>query len=219
MPPDFNVVGRLIRINRLDAGDLRPLTVGFRITDQPTEKWTRRFNRFKYGNPTAVTAAVRVFTMAFENVRYPGNPRMVVVSAISSGHTEVDLRTPPARLGRALAYSRSWEWRPDLLSKRPHPSISGIRSASERDAAVSGVYSATPIEGDPGIVLVVDDFCTRGATLTDIARAIRQANPRWRIRAASLAKTERADYWQGTLTNDHIPEGLDSVWNGDGRLS
>ncbi len=219
MQPDFDVVGSLIRINRLNVGDLRPLTVGFRITDQPGEKWTDRFNRFKSGEAPAVEAAMRTFCMAFGNIRYPNDPRMVVVSAISSGHTTVDPRTPAARLGRALADSRGWEWRPDLLRKTPHASISGIRSANERDAAVNGVYSAAPIEGDPGIVLVVDDFCTRGATLADIARAIRQSNPQWRISAASLAKTERAGYWQGTLTNEHIPDELHSAWRGDGRPS
>lgn len=219
MPPDIDVVGRLIRINRLNVGDLRPLTIGFRITDRPDEKWTDRFNRFKYGEGPAVEAAMRAFCTAFEHIRYPEDPRIVVVSAISSGHSTVDPHTPAACLGRSLMDSRGWEWRTDLLSKRPHPRISGLRTAYERDAAVNGVYSATPIEGDPGIVLIVDDFCTRGATLADIARAIRQSNPRWAVSAACLAKTERARFWQGTLSNKHIPDELENAWCGYGRPS
>lgn len=217
MPPNFDVVGRLIRINHLDVGDLRLLTVGFRITDQPDEKWTARFNRFKYGEGPAVEAAARTFCKAFEGFSYAEDLRVVVVSAISSRHTTVDPQTPAARLGNALAQSRGWEWRPDLLGKTRHTSLSSIASAAERDSTVHGAYSAAAIGGDPGVVLVVDDFCTRGATLADIARSIRGSNPEWRVRAASLAKTERADYWQGTLTNAHIPDVLDSAWSGVGR--
>ena len=212
MLPDFDVVGELIRINRLDVGDLSLLTVGFRLTDQPSEKWTARFNRFKYGNGHAVQAATRTFCAAFDGFGAPEGPRMVVVAAISSKHTAVDRRSPVARLGKAVADSRGWQWLPRLLRKEQHSSLSEIRSATERDATVGGAYAASHIEGDPGVVLIVDDFCTRGATLTEIARAIRESNPRWSVLAASLAKTERASYWGGTLTNNHIPGVLDSAW-------
>ena len=63
-------------------------------------------------------------------------------------------------------------------------------------------------------MIVVDDFCTRGATLADIARAVRESNPGWRIQPVSLAKAERAAYWKGELTNAHIPDVLDATWRG-----
>ena len=214
---NYVVVGRLIRINRLPVGDLDLLTVGFRITDRPDEKWTRRFNRFKYGAHTAARAATRTFCAAFEGFHPAGNPRVVVVSSVSSGHMIVEYDTPASRLACALARSRAWEWRPGVITKYPHPRISGLASAAERDATVDGVYLGTAIGGDPGLVLVVDDFCTRGATLADIARAIREANPGWKVQAASLAKTERADYWQGELSNAHIPDALDAAWRGARR--
>jgi len=56
---NYGVMGRLMCINRLPVGDLGLLTVGFRITDRPGEKWTRRFNQFKYGEPAAARAATR----------------------------------------------------------------------------------------------------------------------------------------------------------------
>ena len=131
----------------------------------------------------------------------------------------VQYDTPASTLACALARSRAWEWLPYHITKDRHPRITGLASAAERDATVDGVYLATPIGGEPGLVLVVDDFCTRGATLADIARAIRESNPGWEIQAATLAKTERAAYWQGELTNAHIPDFLDAVWRGDPEVA
>ncbi len=211
---NYGVMGRLMQINRIPVGGLGLLTVGFRITDRPKEKWTRRFNRFKYGEPSATRAATRTFCAAFEDFLPPGNPRIVVVSSVSSGQNIVQHDTPASILASALAASRGWEWLPHHVTKDRHPSITGIPSAAERDATVDGVYLAAPIGGEPGLVIVVDDFCTRGATLGDIARAIRESNPGWKVQGASLAKAERAAYWKGELTNAHIPDVLDAVWRG-----
>ena len=212
---NYTVAGRLIRINRLPVGDLDLFTVGFRISDRPGEKWTRRFNRFKYGEPSVVSAATRTFCAAFEDFRLAGEPRVVVVSSISSGQNIVQQDTPASRLASALARSRGWEWLPHHVTKDRHPSLTGIAAATKRDATVDGVYLAAAIGGEPGLVLVVDDFCTRGATLADIARAVRKSNPGWKVQAASLAKAERAAYWKGKLTNAHIPDVLDATWRGD----
>ena len=122
-------------------------------------------------------------------------------------------------LASALAGSRGWEWLPHHVTKDRHPRISGLASAAERDATVDGVYLASPIGGDPGLVIVVDDFCTRGATLADIARAIRESNPGWKVQGASLAKAERAAYWKGELTNAHIHDSLDAAWRGDPEVT
>ncbi len=216
---NYGVMGRLMEIKRLPVGDLGLLTVGFRITDRPGEKWTARFNRFKRGERRAIEAATRTFCAAFEDFLPAGNPRVVVVSSVSSADIVVGYDTPTSRLACALAGSRAWEWRPEVITKNRHPRLTGIASAAERDATVDGVYLATSIGGDPGLVLVVDDFCTRGATLADIARAIRESNPGWEVQAASLAKAERAAYWKGELTNAHIPDALDAAWRGDPEVA
>ncbi len=75
-PGNYGVMGRLMEIKRLPVGDLGLLTVGFRITDRPGEKWTRRFNQFKYGEPTALRAATRIFCAAIEDFLSAGNPRV-----------------------------------------------------------------------------------------------------------------------------------------------
>ena len=84
---------------------------------------------------------------------------------------------------------------------------------------MDGVYLAAPIGGEPGLVIAVDDFCTRGATLADIARAVRASNPGWKVQGASLAKAERAAYWKGELTNAHIPDSLDAIWRWDPEVA
>ena len=210
----YGVMGRLMIIDRLPVGDLGLLTIGFRITGRPGEKWTRRFNRFKYGEPAAIRAATRTFCAAFEDFLPPGSPRVVVVSSVSSGQNIVQHDTPASILASALAESRGWEWLPHHVTKDRHPRITGLASAAERDATVDGVYLAAPIGGEPGLVIVVDDFCTRGATIADIARAVRESNPGWKVQGASLAKAERAAYWKGELTNAHIPDVLDVTWRG-----
>ena len=216
---NYGVMGRLMEIKRLPVGDLGLLTVGFRITDRPGEKWTRRFNQFKYGEPAAARAATRTFCAAFEDFLPPGNPRIVVVSSVSSGQNIVQSDTPASRLASALAQSRGWEWLPHHVTKDRHPRLTGITPAAKRDATVDGVYLASAIGGEPGLVIVVDDFCTRGATFADIARAIRESNPGWKVQPASLAKAERAAYWKGELTNAHIPDELDATWRGDPEVA
>lgn len=213
VPPEFEKRGSLIRFICLPVGDLKLYTVGFRISDQPNEKWTARFNRFKYGNPAATHAAIRTFCKGFDSLGYPQGHRVVVTAAIASHDTTVDADSPAAQLACALAQWSNWEWFPNLLAKVRHPKLSSLESAVERDSTVNGVYSAATIGGDSGVVLVVDDFCTRGATLTDIARAVRFSNPKWRVGAACLARTARADRYQpGLLTNNHIPDELDDAW-------
>ena len=195
---NYGVMGRLMIIDRLPVGGLGLLTIGFRITDRPGEKWTRRFNRFKYGEPAAARAATRTFCAAFEDFLPAGDPRIVVVSSVSSGQNIAQHDTPASKLASALALSRGWEWLPHHVTKDRHPRISGLASAVERDATVDGVYLAAAIGGEPGLVIVVDDFCTRGATLADIARAVRESNPGWKVQGASLAKVERAAYWKAS---------------------
>ena len=216
---NYGVMGRLMIIDRLPVGGLGLLTIGFRITDRPYEKWTRRFNQFKYGEPAAIRAATRTFCAAFEDFLPPGNPRIVVVSSVSSGQNIVQHDTPASILASALAESRGWEWLPHHVTKDRHPRITGLPSAAERDATVDGVYLSAAIGGEPGIVIVVDDFCTRGATLADIARAVRESNPGWKVQGASLAKAERAAYWKGELTNAHIHDSLDAAWRGDPEVA
>lgn len=78
----------------------------------------------------------------------------------------------------ARAACRMWETQPvRLLEKTAHnPAQSGIQDAAARRANVLGVYEALEPETIQGKrVLLVDDICTTGATLTECVRVLKDA--------------------------------------------
>lgn len=214
MPASFTRLGHLISLERLDVRGVDGVyVIGFRIVDRADDLWTIRFNRFKAGVPGAVDAGVRAFVAAWEGIESKGGlGPVVVVGAIPSGHAVLTEGSAVHRMGAELSAQRDWAWRPDLLSKRVHRPLDSLPSTAVRDEEVRGVYAARCVGRPIGIFLVVDDFCTRGSTMGDICRALREANPGWMVRGAALAKTERAAAWSGGVSNDHVPSALSRVW-------
>ena len=218
MPPYFTMAGDLMLMQNLNIQVVKGLlAIGFRLTDRSSELWTRRFNAVKNGNGAAVSAGARTLALAFDSV--PAailKPPVVVVGAIGSSATSLDAEVPVAVLGKAVADRHGWAWSPEVLSKTVHRSLHGLSaagaSAGARDAEVRGRYLAHGIQRGPGTFLVVDDFCTRGATFGDITRALLAANPRWAVWGTALGKTENASYWDGDISNNHIPERLETAW-------
>ena len=81
---------------------------------------------------------------------------------------------------RLLAESicRIWEVKPERLLRKiaDNPAQSGLTEPAARRANVLGVYEAVDPEGLRGRqVLLVDDICTTGATLSECARTLRAA--------------------------------------------
>ena len=175
-PPDkYFVDGRLIRTFRLPVGGLgcsrsgSASRTGPRRSGPAASTGSSTANLPPSGRPPGPSARR-------SGASAPRNPRLVV-SSISSGQNIVQHDTPASILASALAGSRGWEWLRHHVTRDRHPRITGLPSAAERDATVDGVYLAAPFGGEPGLVIVVDDFSTRGATFADIARAIRESNP------------------------------------------
>nr|WP_326186033.1 ComF family protein [uncultured Oscillibacter sp.] len=78
----------------------------------------------------------------------------------------------------ARAACRLWDTAPvRLLAKtEDNPAQSGIHDAAARRANVLGVYEPVEMDKIQGKrILLVDDICTTGATLTECARVLRDA--------------------------------------------
>lgn len=81
---------------------------------------------------------------------------------------------------RLLAESacRLWEVQPEQLLQKitDNPAQSGLTEEAARRANVLGVYEAAEPERIQGCrILLVDDICTTGATLSECARTLRDA--------------------------------------------
>jgi len=212
------MTGDLIYLRNLDVrGVAGLLAIGFRFTDDPVDPWTARFNAFKYGEGGAISGACRVLPACLA-ARRGGDTRVVMVAAISSHETQAPPDAPISILGSAITDATDWEWRPDLLSKEPHRPLHGLRSAEERDAEVANRYTAREVSGQAGAFLILDDICTRGSTLAEITRALREFNPTWRTYGLVLAKSENRSWWSGQgedISNSHIPDHLVELWDGE----
>jgi ComF family protein len=78
----------------------------------------------------------------------------------------------------ARAACRLWDTEPVRLLNKPtdNPAQSGLHDAAARRANVLGVYEpADPAGTQDKRVLLIDDICTTGATLSECARVLREA--------------------------------------------
>lgn len=77
----------------------------------------------------------------------------------------------------ARAACRAWDIRPEafLVKTRDNPAQSSLANAAERRRNVSGVYAPAPGHDLAGRrLLLVDDICTTGATLSECAKVLRE---------------------------------------------
>lgn len=94
----------------------------------------------------------------------------------------------------ARAACRRWETEPvRLLEKTAHnPAQSGIQDAAARRANVLGVYEPVKPERIRGRhILLVDDICTTGATLTECVRVLKDAGAESVVCAAVALTREK----------------------------
>ena len=66
-------------------------------------------------------------------------------------------------------------------------------------------------------ILIIDDFITRGDTLSHMAQAIHETNPGISVYGVALAKTGRCAFhreWYGKeLLDNHVPCKWETLWN------
>ena len=105
----------------------------------------------------------------------------------------------------ARAACRLWDTEPErLLAKTAdHPAQSGIRDAAARRANVLGVYQPCPGAEITGKrVLLIDDICTTGATLTECARVLKDAGAA-EVVCAAVAHTREEKTGKGRRKDEN----------------
>jgi len=214
--PGWTACGKWMHFAHLDGGnDLDgAYTFGYRITDDASDPWTARFNRFKAKDGAAIAGGVVAIKGSMSELLGAFGVKAAdatFVPALGSGETKAAASGPLAVLAGETAKATGAQFTCDALSKKAHQPIHGIFDAGAREAEldkaeyVSGKISTKT-------VFVFDDLITRGSTLNRIARAIKAANPGTKVSGVALAKTERRAFW-GTLTNDHVAGAWNDAWS------
>jgi len=205
--------------DQLDEGDdlTRAFTIGYRLTDDRDDPWTARFNAFKEGERTALRGAAAMMRDAV-----PGLVRglrldfakTVLIPALSSGET---VASPSGVLWRLTQYCASYaavEFAGDRITKKAHEKLHMHSDATRRQAILAAAdFRSKELHAEN--VLILDDFITRGTTMSQIAGAILKRNRGLRIFAVALGKTERRSYRRGfgeEISNEHVSPQWERSW-------
>lgn len=182
------------------------LTLAWRFLDDEDDPWTARLNQFQNGKRESVKAAGRVLTVAAENLGLRGK-KGIVVGTPSARSDRLSSNGGMFSLGQAIAEGFGWEWCPGLVSRQVRRD-----TPSEADGAP---YTAGRISG-VDYVVVVDDFVLEGDTLSDVARAVKAANPSIVVIGLALGRNVLKTYAEAhgvKLTNNHIPREWLELWD------
>ena len=100
----------------------------------------------------------------------------------------------------------------EAVQKQAHNPLHGIYDAAGRTAELAkAAYQARRI-ADIRHAVIVDDFITRGSTMSRMAKALKASNPGITVHGVALGKTERRAYWGDRLTNDNVDGRWDALW-------
>lgn len=194
------------------------ICAGWRVTGYPFEQWTELCNSAKQGNTGYVNRASRVLAYIACLCQFKES-QICAVPLIASRNKAATEDAMPTQLARAVANSIGCQLNTTSLTKRVHRSLHNISGAINRDCEVSDTYTCNA-EIDAELVILIDDFVTRGSTMNDAARAIRATNPRIKIIGLALGKTERPSrhnkHWNAHLDATvrriaALPSPLDTV--------
>ena len=195
--------------------------LGYRVTGGGPNVWSERFNRFKFGPPTSCAAGIAVMqaTMGsltrqlLDGLSPIGIQEVTFVPALGSGETTADPNGAVASLALHCASVFGNPFRLNLLSKNPHASLHGSGGRADMRAEViqNADYRAGPVAAR--VVVVFDDFITRGDTLGAIANAIKATNPTVRVYGVAFAKNEGVGYIDLDTVNNHLLPALANLWD------
>lgn len=205
--------------DKLDEGDglTRAFTIGYRLTDDRDDPWTARFNAFKDKERTALRGAAAMMRDAVPVlVRGLGLEisKTVFIPALSSGETVASPSGVLWRLTQHCAKYAAVEFSGDRITKKAHEKLHTYSDATRRRAVLAAAdFRSKEVHAEN--VLILDDFITRGTTMSHIAGAILKRNRGLRIFAVALGKTERRSYWRGfgkEISNEHVSPQWGRSW-------
>jgi len=189
-------------------------SLSWRFTDNSEDPWTARLNAFKDKDAMAIEAACSVMPLAVSTLNW-NKGKFALVSAIPSNEEILPETSGLFHLGGEIASSMGWEWEPYVLKKGVHRTLHGIPNASERDAEIANKYFAIDTI-NAEYICILDDLVTRGATIAEISRAIKEVNSTALIFGIVLGKTERQRYAKKNghdIDNNHIPIEYAELWD------
>ena len=197
-------------------------TIGYRFTDDRTDKWTARFNRFKFEN-SARSAAI-FGAMYLMKVAVPilvdslalKNSKTVFVPALSSSETIASKNGVISVMTHLCAKEANMNFVRDAITKNEHTPLHRFsKSETRKEILDNANYKSKRINAEN--ILIIDDFITRGDTLSHMAQAIHETNPGISVYGFALAKTDRCKFhriqYGKELSNNHIPRRWDTLWN------
>ena len=193
-------------------------TIGYRFTDDSTDPWTTRFNKFKAKKPAALCGGFKMMQVAVPHLIRKlqlESSRTVLVPALSSSETVASENGILSYVTRLCAKAATVGFSPDAITKKAHRPLHNFRNAeSRRELLDNADYKSTKIQTEN--VLIIDDFITRGGTLSHIAQAIHNTNRNVRVYGVGLCKTERRSYQKShfniEISNDHVPTNWETLW-------
>ena len=197
-------------------------TIGYRFTDHGTDKWTARFNRFKFANSVCSAAIYGAITLMKVSVPILvdsltlKSSKTVFIPALSSSETIASKNGVISNMTRLCAKEANIDFVRDAITKQEHTPLHRYSKAETRKEILDNAnYKSKRINAEN--ILIIDDFITRGDTLSHIAQAIHETNPGISVYGVALAKTDRCAFhreWYGKeLSNNHVPRKWETLWN------
>jgi len=169
---------------------------------------------FKNNDPHAIAGAISVFSRALHLIDF-GYKYIAFTPALHSGDVKCDTNSNTTQLCAGLAEKFKVQCLTNILAKGRHKKLHTITKGVERDAEVAGKYECSS-QMNFDCVFVFDDFTTRGATITEIARAIKHNNRKTDIIGVVLGKNENrgfAAHNDVSVSNDHLPNRWLNLWD------
>lgn len=218
--PKYIQFNNSMKFSRLDAtdGSFPIYVIGWRIRDNPDE-WTERFLSYKYEKSKAAFNGgswilKKAVLEIMKELKF-GAGDTVIVNALGSADTGPNKGATLYRTTKWIAEQVGADFATSCFKKEAHQPLKLQGGAEDRDAQVANKYTCQTLPKNVTNVIIVDDLVTRGATFSEIKRAISAHSPNLNFACVALGKNENqkyADYFGKTLSNDHITGVLSNLW-------